>query len=274
MCDRRILVLAVLGLTAGCVPGTPSAAPEPETRSEPVSAPAPAAKPPPAIPRSGLDVIGYMRRSHPARDLRSLSFTTRTTRTIKDSTIRARAYASLPGRIRVENYPVSSRTGWVRDRQKLSVFRRGRRVATVNRVDLQTLLAYDIFAQGSDTTVMWLDSARLRYGLVRRDKFEGRAVWVVGAVAYDDTSAQFWVDAERWRLVRVIQRDPLAPGVISDIRIREYTELLDIPVPTRVEVWRAGRLVEVQEMSEFIVNPAIARRNFDLSKWRTSEPGE
>src|SRR5258705_9401734 len=251
MSDRRLVAMAVFGLsTAGCVPGSRSAAPEPEVPSEPARRPPPAvAKPTPSVPRSGLDVIGFMRRSHPSRELRSLSFTMRTTLTVMDSSIRSRGFASLPGRLRVENLPLSTRTGWVRDRQKLSVFRRGKRVSTVNRVDLQTLLTYDIYGQGSDTTIMWLDSARVRYGRGRPDKFEGRPVWVVGAAAFDDTSSQFWVDAERWRLVRVIQRDPRVPSVISDVRYREYTELLDIPVPTRIEVWRAGRLVERQELS-------------------------
>ena len=215
-----------------------------------------------------------MRRSHPSRELRRLAFTVRATQYLNDSTpMRSRAYAALPGKMRVDNLPRSSRTGYVRDRQRLAVFRAGQRVSTVNRVDLRTLLAYDLFAQGIDTTIMWLDSARVRFALVRRDKFAGRPVWVVGASEDDMLSAQFWVDAEHWRVVRVIQREPRSPSIISDVRYTEYTELLDVPVPTRVEVWREGKLVEQQEITDFAVNPSLPRSTFDLSRWRAVSLG-
>ena len=215
-----------------------------------------------------------MRRSHPSRELRRLAFTVRATQYVNDSApMRSRAYAALPGKMRVDNLPRSSRTGYVRDRQRLAVFRAGQRVSTVNRVDLRTLLAYDLFAQGIDTTIMWLDSARVRFALVRRDKFAGRPVWVVGASEDDMLSAQFWVDAEHWRVVRVIQREPRSPSIISDVRYTEYTELLDVPVPTRVEVWREGKLVEQQEITDFAVNPSLPRSTFDLSRWRAVSLG-
>jgi hypothetical protein len=215
-----------------------------------------------------------MRRSHPSRELRSLAFTVRAIQYVNDSAqLRSRAYAALPGRMRVENLPRSTRTGYVRDRQRLAVFRAGQRVTTVNRVDLRTLLAYDVFAQGIDTTVMWLDSARVRFALLRRAKFGGRTAWVVGADEGDTMSPQFWVDAEDWRVLRVIQREPRSPSLISDVRYTEFTDLLDVPVPTRIEVWREGKLVEQQELSEFTVNPALPRTTFDLSRWRTLSLG-
>jgi hypothetical protein len=173
----------------------------------------------------------------------------------------------------VETLPRSSQNGYVRDRQRLAVFRGGRRVATTSRVDLRTLLTYDLFGQGSDTTIMWLDTANVRFGLVRRDKFAGRSVWVVGAERGDTTSAQFWVDADEWRVVRVIQREPRTPAVISDVRFVEYTEFLAVPVPTRIEIWREGKPVEVQELSDFDVNPALPRGAFSLSRWRATSVG-
>jgi hypothetical protein len=265
MPDRRSLTVAAFGLLAAlaaCGRGAPDTSPG-----------APRAKLSRA-PRNGLEVIGWMRQTHPSRDLKSLAFTVRAIRYVNDSTqLRSRAYAALPGRMRVENLPKSTRTGYVRDRQRLAVFRAGQRVSTVNRVDLRTLLAYDVFAQGIDTTVMWLDSARVRFALLRRAKFEGRSVWVVGADADDTVSPQFWVDAETWRLLRVIQREPRSPSVISDVRYTEFTELLDIPVPTHIEVWREGKLVEQQELSDFSVNPALPRTAFDLARWRSVSLG-
>src|SRR5437867_4296365 len=82
-----------------------------------------------------------------------------------------------------------------------------------------------------------LGSGRVRFGIARRDELDGRDVWVVGAESGDTLSTQFWVDARRWLVLRIIQRDPRSPSTVSDIRFLEYTELLDVPVPTRIRVY-------------------------------------
>lgn len=269
MSDRRLVTVASIGLLAAlaaCSRGRGDVDTSPS--------PKPGAPPSPAFttraPRNGLEVIGRMRRAHPSRDLKRLAFTVSITQYVSDSSqVRARAYAALPGKMRVDNLPRTTRTGYVRDRQRLAVFRAGQRVGTANKVDLRTLLAFDLFAQGIDTTIAWLDSARVRYALVRRDKFAGRTVWVVGAPEDDMISSQFWIDEEAWRVVRVIQREPRTPNIISDVRYTEFMELLDVPVPTRIEVWREGRMVELQQLSNFAVNPSLPRTTFDLSRWRT-----
>jgi hypothetical protein len=90
----------------------------------------------------------------------------------------------------------------------------------------------------------------------------------VGATDGDSTSPQFWVDAQRWRVLRVIQREPRQPTVISDLRFLDYTEILEVPVPTRIQVRREGRVVDEFRYTEFIANPALSRRSFDLRQWR------
>ena len=224
-------------------------------------------------PASGLEVIGWMRRAHPSRALRSMSFDINTVeeRGGREVWRQARAYAALPGKLRVDLLPTSRQAGWVRNRQRLAVFERGRRVSTANRVDLATLLAYDIFAQSIDTTIMWLDSANIRYALLRRDFLDGRAAWVVGAERGDNTSPQFWVDAERWRVVRVIQRE--GRNRLVDVRFTEYTELLDVPVPTRVLTYVNGELEQQQQLVNFTANVTVPARAFDLARWRRVSSG-
>jgi hypothetical protein len=254
----RVVAAGVLATLGACGRGSAPAA----TTNVPLRLP-------PGFPRNGLEVIGGMRWAHPSRELRSLAFTITTTQYVADSSTigRSRVYAALPGKLRVEQLP-SNRTGYVRVRQRVAVFERGRRVSTLSRVDLSVLLAYDVFAQAIDTTIMWLDSARVRFGLLRRDELEGRTVWVVGALEGDTTSAQFWVDAERWRVLRVIQREPRTPAEISDLRFTDFTDLLDVPVPTQIRLYRAGKLVQQQEISNLVANPSLPSRAFDLSRWR------
>jgi hypothetical protein len=138
----------------------------------------------------------------------------------------------------------------------------------MDRVDLTTLMAYDLFAQSMDSTIMWLDSARVRFALLRLDELDGRRAWVVGAPKGDTTSAQFWVDASDWRVVRVIQPEPWNGSGIVDVRFRDFTRVLDVPVPTRISVYRGGRLAQHHEISVLHVNRRLPRGAFDLSRWR------
>lgn len=227
---------------------------------------------PSAVPRNGLEVIGAMRQAHPSRALRSISLAVSIVDTADSSRVtRSRVQAQLPGRIRVESLPASSRTGYVRHRQRVAVFEQGRRVASVDRVDIATLVAYDVFAQSIDTTIMWLDSSRMRFGLARLDELDGRKVWVVGALEGDTTSTQFWVDAREWRVVRVIQREPWNGNQLVDTRFTEFMTIRNVPVPKRMLVYRGGRLAQRQEISVLQVNPRMSSATFDLARWR---PGD
>jgi hypothetical protein len=220
-------------------------------------------------PRNGLEVIGAMRRVHPSRRLVTIAFTVTTTehRVAPTRTSRARVHARLPGRYRETRQPATTRSGVVRDRQRLAVFDRGRVTATARQMDLATLVAYDVFAQSIDTTIIWLDSTDIRYGLARRDQFEGRDVWVVGAGAGDTRSPQFWVDADLWRVVRVIQRDPRGDDDLLDVRFTAFADYFGIPVPTRSVVYRDGVLYQTRVVSQIAINPRVPSSVFDLQRW-------
>lgn len=224
-------------------------------------------------PRNGLEVIGAMRRAYPSRSLKSIAFTVVSGAPERPTRAQTRTVAALPGKFRLTALPTTRRTGSVRNQQRLAIFERGRRVATRDRVDLATLLAYDVFAQGVDTTIRWLDQARVRYAIARRDRFEGRDVWVVGAAPGDTASPQFWVDEDTWRVVRVIQRDPAAPARSLDVRFPAHTTVLDVPVPARVDVYRDGALVERQTITNVVVNPSVPASAFDITRWRDVRVG-
>jgi len=264
MSERPVARLLPAGLLAGVLTALAACA-------RPPVAPAGIPGRPSGVPRSGLEVVGAMRRAHPSRELRALSFTVRVEdhRLTPARVTRARGMALLPGRIREDRLPASRRSGYVRNRQRLALFDRGRRVARVNRVDLATLMTYDVFAQSADSTIMWLDSAGVRYGLVRFDELDGRPAWVVGAARGDSTSPQFWVDAERWRVLRVIQREPWQSNRLADIRFGDFEETLQIPIPRRVDVYRDGRLELRRQIGDLRSNPKLPAGVFNLTRWQS-----
>ena len=215
-----------------------------------------------------------MRRAHPSRALRSVAFTVMSTNPEAPARVtRARTLATLPGRFRTTTLPASRKSGTIRNQQRVAIFERGRRVVSRSRVDLATLLAFDVFAQGIDSTIKALDAGGVRYGIARRDRLDGRRVWVVGADDADSTSPQFWVDAEEWRLVRVIQRDIRTSNATVDVRFSEFTDVMGVPLATRVDVYRNGEWIERQTITDVAVNPVVPTRAFDMARWRDVSAG-
>jgi hypothetical protein len=267
---RFVMVTIAALLTAACQPvQSTSTGPVPEPAAPSIEGGPSSPTRARAMPRNGLEVIGAMRRAHPAGVLRSVSFTA-TIREPRVDTTRVRTatgVVAFPGKYRLEYW--SSRSGVVRDRERLAVFESGKRVASSSRVDVAHLLAYDVFAMRTDSMIQWLDIARVRLGRMRRDSWEGRDVLVIGGSSESDTtSTQFWVDEDRLRVLRVIQPDPRRTRDRLDIRFREFDEVMDVPLPTRIDVYRNGRLAQQHTMTDLTANPSLPSRAFDLQRWR------
>ena len=266
----HFVIPAVLLLLGACGPAIsppdPGPVPVPATPSSDRGPSSPARAR--VVPKNGLEVIGAMHRAHPANELRAVRFIATIREALVDTTrVRtATALVSFPGKFRLEYW--ASRSGVVRDRERLAVFEGGRRVAATSRIDLAQLLAYDVYAQRIDLSIQSLDVARVRLGLMRRDRWDGRDVWVVGADEGDTLSTQFWVEDDRWRVLRVIQRDPRRPADRLDIRFRDFDDVMRVPLPTRIDVYRNGQLAQEQTITDLTPNPSVPRRAFDLARWR------
>lgn len=267
---RPFFVMAALSTLLVACAGTAapdtSPFPEPATPSSDPGGSSPARAR--VVPQNGLEVVGAMRRAHPAGALRAVSFTA-TIREPREDTTRVRTatvVVAFPGKYRLAYW--SSKSGVVRDRDRLAVFEGGKRIASASRVDVAQLLAYDVFAQRIDSTIRLLDIARVRLGLLRRDRWDGHRVLVVGALAGDTTSTQFWVDEDRWRVLRVIQRDPRRPNERLDIRYSDFDDVMRVPLPTRIEIYRNGRLLQAHTITGLVANPTVPSRAFDVQRWR------
>lgn len=84
------------------------------------------------------------------------------------------------------------------------------------------VLLHDIHVGPLDAQVAKLTA--LGFDLSRRHgtTWNGRAAEVVGALAGDTTSSQFWVDPERMVVVRIIQAGP--GGARSDVQIPRFSD--------------------------------------------------
>jgi hypothetical protein len=56
--------------------------------------------------------------------------------------------------------------------------------------------------------------------------------------------------------------------VAVDLRFSEFTDVMGIPLATRVDVYRNGEWTERQTITDVAVNPTVPTRAFDVARWR------
>lgn len=232
------------------------------------SAAVPAAPVAPSV-TDGQSLLSAMRFKHPEW-LRTLSFTSNVTLSLsgRESTSRWRQQISVPGKLRIDYLPLTGRSGVLFDGARIHTFDNGRALDAQPGVNAQLLLTADVYALPADRAIRLLDSLGFDVGKLRRDTWEGQAVYVVGAAAGDSTTTQFWVDTERLVTVRMIQKERRgARDIVTDVRLGKFTDVGGFPIATEVVQYRDGRPVSREQRAEIRVNEPIADTVFDPAKW-------
>ncbi|MGZ3933308.1 MAG: outer membrane lipoprotein-sorting protein, partial [Bacteroidia bacterium] len=79
--------------------------------------------------------------------------------------------------------------------------------------------------------------------LLREDVFEGRRVYVVGAAKGDESSNQFWIDAERWYMHRIIYKKG---ANTQDVVFGDYANIENYWVAKKVS-FKINGVLEMEE---------------------------
>ena len=124
-----------------------------------------------------------------------------------------------------------------------------------------------VYMQPVARTIQQLASSHFDLSQVATRTWEGRPVWVVGALsAADSTSPQFWIDAERNVVVRMIVRSgPTAAPM--DIHLDAYARAGSGWLATKVAMSIGGVPRQTEEYSDWKVNmnlPAGFVRSCDM----------
>lgn len=223
----------------------------------------------------GRGVLRAMHQRYAGKWFATLSFSQRTT-TISASGRETKGvwheYLAVPGRLRIDYTPLSEHSGVLYAKGRVHTFVNGKQAATQNGWNPLLILIADVYAQSVDTTVRQLDSLGFHTAMVRRDTWQGKPMWVVGAAAGDTTSSQFWIDTDSLLVRRVIQKTTGAQRtVVSDVRLGQYTNVGGYPVAFDITFYRDGRLFFHEEYYDARANPGIPADVFDAAKWVPSQ---
>lgn len=243
-------------------------------QATPAPAPAPARQPPPPATAggaiaSGPTLLQALHDRYAPSWFRTLTFTQKTTvRLPSGGDITQTYYESvqIPGRLRIDT-DLQSKSGVLFVRDSSFRFSAGKLVGTDTSLNELMLLGFDIYAQPIARTESLLRRLGFDVNHFHESTWEGRPVYVVGAVRGDTTSRQFYIDRDRMLFLRVIEHGPRGR---TDTRYDDYVQYGGGWVATRVEQYVNGKRTVLEQYSGVRVNPTLSDALFDPKQWSTA----
>lgn len=263
----RSILLGILLVAVACTPRVPEPA-EPS----PVSAP-----PEKAETMGSERLIRQMHSRYSGKWYKTLTFdqtNTFYTSDGKEQTSQWMQRLSVPGRLRIDFLPLSSKSGMLIQNNRVMTFDNGKRVDSRRAIQPVLTLTGDVYAIPATVTLRRLDSLGVNLDKFHQGSWDGRRVYVMGAERGDLESSQVWIDADRLVLLRFIQRDKRGDRItVTDTRVGGYRDVDGYSVASEFTSYRDGKVFFKEKYENVKVNQPIDPDLFDPLRWG-SAPAE
>jgi hypothetical protein len=154
---------------------------------------------------------------------------------------------------------------------QLYTFEHGTLTGSRPLVNLALVLGFDVHRQAPEITLSQLREAGVDMSSAHMDVWEGRPAYVVGTANGGDMGRrQFWVDADRLLLVRLITEDSSRPGTLLDMHFLNYRSLRHGLIATKVEVFRDRQLAMQEEYRDIKIDAPLDPAMFDTARLAVS----
>jgi hypothetical protein len=180
---------------------------------------------------------------------------------------------SVPGRLRIDFEPLSSKSGMLILNNRVTTFDNGRRVDSRRSIQAILTLTADIYAIPAAVTLRRLDSLKIDLDKFRTDKLDKKKVYVIGADDGDLESNQVWIDASRLVLVRLIQNEKRGDRtVVTDTNVGGYKDVDGFFIAHEFVSTRDGKPYFREQYENVKVNTDLPDGIFDPSRWSSAQP--
>lgn len=229
-----------------------------------------------ALPTDGAALVRRMHDAYAGRWFRTLTFVQRTTFPASDGGAdRVQTWyeaTRAPGDLRIDIGDRASGDGMLFVRDSTFRFRAGRQVSARGEPNPLIPFVIALYHQPPEVTLRQLAPEGFDLARVHETTWDGRRAFVVGARdAADSLAPQFWVDAERLVLVRLIGRTGGATPRRLDVHMLRYEPLAGGWIAPYVEIHVDGRLAQKEKYSELRPNVELAPELFDPGQWTTAK---
>lgn len=222
---------------------------------------------------SADQLITAMRERYSGKWFRTITFTQKSTYLRPDGTpSRTETWyeaAALPGRLRIDLGEPSKGNGVLYRRDSLYSLQGGKISDRRAGRNILLILGFDVYAQPTARTMDQLRAERVDVATLRTDELNGTKVYVVGAGPNDLTANQFWVDAGRLVVLRVIQSNAEKTRT-QDVRFEKYTQHGGAWVAEELRMLMGARMIFHEEYSNVRVNVPLDDALFLPERWTTA----
>lgn len=234
---------------------------------------APAALAAQSAPKTGLEVLTRMHDAYATTWYHTLTFVQKTKidrpgQPPADQTW----YESVaaPGILRIDIADPDSGNGVIYSTDSTFMFKGGKPVRSVPGGNPFLPLIMGVYLQDPATTAAQLGAYQIDLSRVSTAVLDGKPVWIVGATsASDTTSAQFWVEAQRLIVLRVIS--PIGnSGLTFDARLNDYREAGKGWLATRVTITISNGTKQEEVYTDWKADPPISLDLFNPAKYSTA----
>lgn len=217
--------------------------------------------------KSTDDLIRAMHDKYAKKWYKTLTFAQKTASYKPDGKVENSVWyeaMSLPGRLRVDFERMGSGNGVIFDNGMQHSFKDGK-IADSRRTGHHLLvLGFDVYAQPAETTLKQLAEMKFDLSKFREDKWEARAVYVVGADKGDLRSRQFWIDKKNLYFLRTMQPVGKDGARVQEIRFTDYRRVKGGGwIGARVEFLIDGKLNFLEEYFDIKTDVKLADGIFD-----------
>lgn len=248
----------VIGILAACHHAPPATTPAPASERGAARA---------SAITNGRSLVTAMRDRYENAWYRTISFTQKTTTTLRTGGELTQTWfegAEVPGRLHIDTNVPANGNGVLYANDSLYVFSEGKLTRADTGINPLLVLGFDVYRQPAARTESVLRHLGFDLSRLHESTWEGRPVYVVGALSGDTTSSQFWVDRDRLVFVRMIQH---SPGRRADVRFNRYERAGGGWIAEEVEEMINGKRVLLEQYSNVRVNPELPVGFFDPRSW-------
>lgn len=209
-------------------------------------------------PKTGEELLARMHDAYQGKWFNTLTFTQKTTirRPNGTDTVQTWFEAMKGNRLRIDVGDPAQGNGSLSTPDSTYIIRGGKLVRAVPQGNPFIPFVGAMYLQPVSKTITDIKPLNFDLSKVRSDTYQGRQVWVVGSNgATDLDSPQFWVDAQRLIVLRMLLPIfPNAKAKAQDIQLNEYVSLgggwlatqvrmMDADIPRQIEDysgWKSG----------------------------------
>ena len=179
-------------------------------------------------------------------------------------------YVSLqpPGLLRYDVAPGTTGRALVYRNDSSYSFGRGQLRAKGPDVEPLFVLLHDLHAAKPEKTIEMLKKYHFDLSKTHEQKWEGARVVVVGALAGDTTSNQFWLEKKRMLLVRVIERNGTDRTRPLDARVSGYEKAAGGWLEHEVAIFLGGQPTTLEEYTDVRIEPQLEAGLFEPLPYR------